>query len=343
MSERPSTATVVRITLTVAAVGLLLYGAYLVRSILVFVLIAVFFAVALDPIIRALGRLRIKRGHAVAIVALVGLLFVGGFFASITPPLVRQTQHLAKSVPKYVNDITEHSKTLKDWDKRYHISTRLKSAVNNAPAIAGSSLGGALGLARSVGRATFSILTVLILTIYFLVDLPDLLAGAAKLLPKSRRQRWEHDSQVVFDRISGYMLGNIGVSIVAGVASFVALTILRVPYALPLAMWVAIADLIPMVGASLGAIPAVVVAFFGGLWTGIGTVIFFVVYQQVENYVVSPRVMKRAVDISPAAVVLAALIGATLLGFVGALLAIPFAASLKVLTHEIWFPRQEAA
>src|SRR5207247_6328078 len=120
-----------------------------------------------------------------------------------------------------------------------------------------------------------------------------------------------------FDRISGYMIGNIGVSIVAGLASGTALALLGVPYALPLAMWVAIADLIPMVGATLGAVPAVIVAFFSGLPTGIGTVIFFAIYQQVENYLVAPRVMKRAVDISPAVVILAALIGATLLGFVG--------------------------
>jgi predicted PurR-regulated permease PerM len=343
VTERPSTATVVRITLTVAAVAVGLYGLYLIRSILVLVLVAVFFAVALDPIVRVLGRIRLKRSRAVAVVFLGVIIFIAGFFASVTPPLVRQTEKLATSVPKYVNDLGKHSKQFKQLDEKYNISSRLKSAVNNVPAIAGASLGGALGIVRSVGSAVFSVLTVMILTIYFLIDLPGLLAGAAKLIPKTRRGRWHHNSQVVFDRISGYMLGNIGVSVVAGVASFIALTLLRVPYALPLAMWVAIADLIPMVGATLGAVPAVIVAFFGGLWTGIGTVVFFLVYQQVENYLVAPRVMKRAVDISPAAVILAALIGATLLGFVGALLAIPFAASIKVLTQEIWVPRQEAA
>jgi predicted PurR-regulated permease PerM len=343
VSERPSSATVVRITLVVAAVGVLLYGLYVIRAILVLVLVAVFFAVALDPIVRALGRIRLKRSHAVAVVFLAVIVFIGGFVASVTPPLVRQTEKLATSVPHYVSDLAKHSKQFKQLDEKYKISGRLKSAVNNVPSIAGKSLGGALGIVRSVGSAVFSVLTVMILTIYFLVDLPNLLAGAAKLVPKSRRKSWQHNSQVVFDRISGYMLGNIGVSIVAGLASFIALIALRVPYALPLAMWVAIADLIPMVGATLGAIPAVIVAFFGGFWTGIGTVGFFVVYQQVENYLVAPRVMKRAVDISPAAVILAALIGATLLGFVGALLAIPFAASIKVLTQEIWVPRQAAA
>ena len=343
MTERPSTVTVVRITLTVAAVGVLLYGLYLIRSILVLVLVAAFLAVALDPVVRALGRIGLKRSRAVAVVFVAALLFIGGFVASVTPPLVRQTETLATSIPRYVNDLAKHSKRFKDLDKRYDLSTRLKSAVNNVPSIAGKSLGGALGVARSVGRAVFSVVTVAILTIYFLIDLPNLIAGAAKLLPASRRQRVQRSAQIVFERISGYMLGNIAVSIIAGGAAGIALSLLGVPYALPLAMWVAIADLIPMVGATLGAIPAAAVAFFSSLWTGIGTVIYFLVYQQVENYLVGPRVMKRAVDISPAAVILAALVGATLLGFVGALLAIPFAASIKVLTQEIWVPRQEAA
>jgi predicted PurR-regulated permease PerM len=343
VTERPSTSTVVRITVTVAAVGVFLYGLYLIRQILVLVLVAVFFAVALDPLVRALGRMRLKRSRAVAVVFLAVLLFVGGFVASVTPPLVRQTQHLATRIPKFADDLSKHSKRFQELDKKYDISTRLRSAVKNVPSIAGASLGGALGVARSVGRAIFSVLTVMILTIYFLIDLPRLIEGAAGLAPASRRQKLQHNAQIVFDRISGYMIGNIGVSIVAGTATAIALSLLHVPYALPLAMWVAIADLIPMVGASLGAIPAVAVAFFSGLWTGIGTVIFFIIYQQVENYLVAPRVMKRAVDISPAAVILAALIGATLLGFVGALLAIPLAASIKVLTQEIWLPRQQAA
>jgi predicted PurR-regulated permease PerM len=343
VTERPSTQAVIRITLTVAAVGVLLYGLYLIRSILVLVLVAAFFAIGLDPLVRALTRWRLKRGAAVAVVFLGVIVFVGGFVASVTPPLVKQTQNLAERIPEFATELSTRSGRFQDLDRQYDISKRVRAAVNDVPSIAGRSLGGALGVARSVGRAIFSVVTVIILTVYFLLDLPNLINGAGKLVAKSRRERMQKHANVVFDRISGYLLGNIGVSVVAGVVSFIALTALRVPYALPLAMWVAIADLIPMVGASLGAIPAVIVAFFSGLWTGIGTLIFFAVYQQVENYFVAPRVMKRAVDISPAAVILAALIGGTLLGFVGALLAIPVAASIKVLTQEIWIPQQEAA
>jgi predicted PurR-regulated permease PerM len=343
VTERPSTATVVRITLTVAAVGVLLYAIFLVRQVVVLVIVALFLAIGLDPLVRALARLRLSRGQAVLAVFLGVIIFVGGFFAAVTPPLVRQTQRLAREIPDFASELSTRSSRFRELDERYEISRRLRETVKELPSLASRSAGSALGIARSIGRTLFAVLTVMILTIYFLVDLPKLMAGAAKLVPKSRRMAAEGHAQIVFDRISGYIVGNLAVSVIAGVVTFIALTALRVPYALPLAMWVAIADLIPMVGATLGAIPAVIVAFFASLWSGIGALIFYAVYQQVENYVITPRVMTRAVDISAAAVLLAALIGGTLLGFVGALLAIPIAASIKVLVQEIWFPRQEAA
>ncbi len=341
VSDPPSTATVVRITLTVAVVGLLLYGVYLVRQTLVLVVVAVFLSIGLDPLVRALGRLGLSRGIAVLVVFVALIVFIGGFLAAVTPPLVRQTQRLARQIPEFAEELSTRSDRFGELDRRYDISGRLRQTVKDLPSLAGRSAGSALGLVRSIGGTLFSILTVIILTLYFSVDLPKLIKGAARLVPRSRRSAAEGHAQIVFDRISGYIVGNLAVSVIAGVVTFIVLTALRVPYALPLAMWVAIADLIPMVGATLGAIPAVIVAFFASLWSGIGTVIFYAIYQQVENYVVTPRVMKRAVDISAAAVLLAALVGATLLGFVGALLAIPIAASIKVLVQEIWLPRQE--
>lgn len=341
-TQAPSSATVVRIVLIVAGVGLGLYGLYLARQILVLVIVALFLAIGLDPVVRSLARFRLSRGLAVLAVFGGLIVFVGGFFAAVTPPLARQTQTLAREIPTFAEDLSTRNETFREWDERYDISQRLRKTVRDLPKLAGSSFGSALGVARSIGRTLFSVLTVIILTIYFLLDLPKLIAGAAKLVPLSRRKNIESHAQIVFGRISGYIVGNLAVSVIAGVVSFIVLSLLGVPYALPLAMWVAIADLIPMVGATLGAIPALIVAFFGSLWTGIGAVVFFAIYQQVENYVVTPRVMKRTVDISAAAVLLAALVGGTLLGFVGALLAIPIAASIKVLTQEIWFPRQEA-
>ncbi len=339
----PSSATVVRITVLVVGVLLLLYGLYLVRQIAVLVIVALFLAIGLEPLVRTLMRFRFPRGLAVAAVFVFAVLVVVAFIASVTPPLVRQTQRLAVTVPDLADDLSQRSTRFGELDERFDISGRVQEAVSNIPDFVASSAGNALGVVRSVGRAVFSILTVTILAIYFMLDLPKLIAGGAKLVPKSRRQRTQKLAEVVFGRISGYMVGQLGVSLVAGITSTIALTLLHVPYSLPLGIWVGLSALIPMVGATLGAIPAVIVAFLSSTWTGIGTAVFFVIYQQVENYVVSPRVMRQAVDISPAAVILAALVGATLLGFVGALLAIPIAASLKVIAQEVWVPRQENA
>ncbi len=339
----PTSATVVRIVLVVLGVLVLAYGVYLVRQVLVLVVVALFLAIGLDPVVRALQRARLPRGAAVAAVFVGALIFIAGFVASVTPPLVRQTVRLAEQIPDFAEELSDRSGRFADLDRRYDISERLRSAVDDLPSLVAGSAGSVLGVAKSVGRAFFSILTVTVLTIYFMLDLPKLIAGGAKLLARSRRERIQRMGDIVFKRISGYMIGQVGVSLVAGLVSLIALSIIGVPYALPLALWVSLAALIPMVGATLGAIAPVIVAFFDGFGTGIATAIFFILYQQFENYVVAPRVMRQAVDISAAAVLLAALVGGTLLGFVGALLAIPVAASIKAITQEVWLPRQEAA
>jgi predicted PurR-regulated permease PerM len=338
----PSTASVIRVTLTVVGVLLLVYAAFLIRQILVLVVVAMFLAIGLDPLVQGLRRVRLSRGLAVMVVFVGAIVFVGGFVASVTPPLVRQTQRLAQEIPDFVDRLSTRNDRFRELDRRYDIRDRLGESVGNLPDLAARSAGSVLGVARSVGRAAFSIVTVAILTVYFLLDLPNLIAGATRLLPLHRRERFMQVSGVVYGRISGYMLGQLTVSVTAGVASFVFLSVASVPYSVPLAMWVALSALIPMVGSMLGSIPAVLVAFFVSPLRGIATLVFFLAYQQVENYLVAPRIMRRAVDISPAAVILAALIGATLLGFVGALLAIPLAASLKVLVQEVWMARHEA-
>jgi predicted PurR-regulated permease PerM len=334
---------VVHITLVVVGTLVLLYGIYLVRSILVLVLVALFLAIGLDPAVRFIQRGRPGRGLAVVIVFVGALLVIGGFLAAVIPPLVRQTVRLAQQVPDFAQQLSDQSTWFGDLNARFDIAVRVREAVNDVPSLVAGSAGRALGLARSVGSTVFSFVTVMVLTIYFLLDLPKLVDGAARLIAKSRRKQIQEHSRVFFRSISNYLLGNIATSIIAGVLAFIAFSLLGVPYALPLAMWVAIADLIPMVGATIGAIPAVAVGFFDSLGTGIGTAIYMLAYQQFENYVVQPRVMREAVNISPAAVLLAALIGATLLGFVGALVAIPIAASIKVVVQQVWLPRQESA
>src|SRR5206468_3831580 len=170
----------------------------------------------------------------------------------------------------------------------------------------------------------------------FLMSLPRTERTAEAMFIGPHRERDVRVFEESIQRIGGYVAGNIAVSIIAGVGAFVALAITGVPFAAALAMWVAIADLIPTVGATLGALAAVGVASFTGLGRVIATVIYFIVYQQVENYVIVPRVMKKAVDLSPAMVIVSVLIGGSLAGFAGALIALPLAAAAKVVLRDLW-------
>ncbi|HEX2024794.1 MAG TPA: AI-2E family transporter, partial [Actinomycetota bacterium] len=201
----------------------------------------------------------------------------------------------------------------------------------------GSELPGTvLGLVGSFAALVFNSLTVLVLTIYFTINLPRMRSAVARLLGREDRREFHEVYDETIRRVGGYVLGNLLVSAIAGVTSFIFLALMGVPFAAALAFFVALTDLIPTVGAILGAAAAAVVAAFVGLPQFIATVVYFTVYQQVENYVIQPRVMGRTVEISAPMVILAVLIGGALLGVIGALLAIPSAAIVKILVRELY-------
>ncbi|MEA2486468.1 MAG: hypothetical protein QOF16_122 [Actinomycetota bacterium] len=328
---------------TTVAVLATIYAIYQVRSVLILAIVALFLAIGLDPAVRILERRGLKRGQAVALIFLAAILFIGGFIAAVVPPLISQVAHFATNLPHYVQDLADKNPRIAQFVSQNDISQKLKDATSHVPSIIGGSVGKVLGVAGSVASAFFNMLTVFVLTIYFLLSLAKIRDGTLRLVPRSERDRVARLVDPILEKVGAYVAGNIATSMIAGVASFIFLLSGRVPYPVALALWVAIADLIPLVGATLGAVPAVVVAFFASPLQGIATLIFFLVYQQVENYYVAPKVMTKAVDVSPAAVLLAALIGAGLLGFVGALMAIPAAAALKIIAHEVILPRTEKA
>jgi predicted PurR-regulated permease PerM len=202
---------------------------------------------------------------------------------------------------------------------------------------------GVFGATGRLFSAVLSTLTVTVFTIYFLADLPRLRRGAVLLFPRARRARASRIADVVVDKVGAYTLGNVLVSLAAGVAAFAALTALRVPFAFPLAFVVAVADLIPTIGATLGAVICVLVALpTTPLWPNtVLLAVFFVLYQQLENYVIAPRIMRKAIELRPGAVLLAGLIGGTALGLIGALMAIPIAAAVTVLLSERLHARDE--
>jgi predicted PurR-regulated permease PerM len=227
-------------------------------------------------------------------------------------------------------------------ERKYHLSSKLKDATKDLPHIASRSIGTILGITKSVAAFIFNLLTIGILTVYFMLSLPRMRRGAASLIAPEHRDRWTAVMDESLAKVGGYVSGNITVSIIAGVLAFIALISFGVPFPAALAVWVAIADLIPVVGATLGAIVCVAVAAFTGIGAAVITAIYFVLYQQVENYLIAPRVMKRAIDLSPAAVIVSTLIGGSLGGFAGALLALPIAATVKVVVKDILFNRTAA-
>jgi predicted PurR-regulated permease PerM len=277
------------------------------------------------------------RGTAVLLIFLAAIGFVVVFGFLVIPPLVREVQQLATDIPGYVNRLRTNSGWVGDLERKYHISERLKEVTSKLPSLASSSITRVLGITKSIASVIFNMLTIGILTIYFLMALPRTEGLVATLVSRKDHQAEDTKTlQEALERIGGYVSGNIAVSIIAGVASFIFLRIFGIPFAAALAIWVGIADLIPTVGATLGALAAASVAFFSSIADGVATIIFFIVYQQVENYIIVPRVMKKAVDLSPAMVIISVLIGGSLAGFAGALLALPIAAAAKVVLRDLW-------
>ena len=341
--EGPSTGTIFRVVLTAAAALLLVYCLYRVRSVLMLVFVAAFLAIGLDPAVDWLERKGLKRGLAVAAIFIAALVALIGFVAAVIPPLVEQVTNFATNLPEYIDDLAARNDRIAEYVRDNDIADRLREAVGQAPTQIGGSFGTVIGVAGSVLGKVFNALTVIVLTIYFSLSLRRAREGSLKLVPKSRRERVRELVDPILEKIGSYIAGNVAVSIIAGVLSFIFFMISGVPYPVALALWVAIADLIPLVGATLGMVPALIVAFFVSLPVFIATLVFFVVYQQVENYIIVPKVMTKAIDISPAAVLLAALIGGSLLGFVGALISLPFAAGVKLLMQEVVRPKLEVS
>jgi predicted PurR-regulated permease PerM len=330
---RPSTGQIVRSTalrtVTVLLVLLVAYGIYVVRNILVLVLIALFLAVSLDPPVRWLMAKGLRRSLAVAVVIGLALIFLVIFIWSVVPPIARQAAKLSADLPGYLGRLSVESKGIRAITDRYHLTERLSSIVADLP---GRLASGAVGSVVKIAGTLAAVGTVAVLTIYFMAALPNIRANVVQLYPPHRRSRVAHALDVVVDKVGGYMIGNIVISLFAGTATFICLQVVGVPFALPLAIAVAVADLIPTIGATLGAVICLVVSLLTvGIWPqSIIVLLFFIAYQQIENYFLAPRVLRNTVDMPAVAVLLAALIGGSLLGLVGAVMAIPAAAAVKV-------------
>lgn len=326
-----------------AGLGLALaYSAYAAvqnaLSILVLVFIAMFLAIGLNPAVVRLQRFGLPRGLAVALVGLGAvLLFCGGLFA-LVPPLITQGNELINSMPNYIDDL-KRSETLRGLNDQYDIIDRLKTAAT--PGNITKAIGGVWGGAQFVFGALFNVLTVFVLTIYFMAAFDRAKAGAYRLVPATRRQRVTLIGDEILTKVGAYMAGALSIAIIAGLSTFVFLAAAGVAYPYALAVVVAMTDLIPQIGATIGAVVVSVVGFATSVPVGIACIIFFIIYQQVENFLIYPKVMRRAVKVSDVAAIVAALLGISLLGVVGALIAIPTVAAIQLVFREVVIPRQQ--
>ncbi|MDP9396000.1 MAG: AI-2E family transporter, partial [Actinomycetota bacterium] len=309
------------------------------RAVLVLIVVSMFLAIGLNPTVEWLMSRGMRRALAVGVVFLLFLLALLGFIVSVVPPVVEQTRTFVESAPELIDRLQE-SRTVARLDDNFGILDRIQDYVASG-ALGERFFGGILGVGKIVLGAVFSVFTVLVLTLYFLASLPSIKRQAYRFAPASRRERVTLLGDEILLRIGGYVSGAFLVATVAGVSSYVFLLILGVPYALALSIFVGLMALVPMVGATIGALAAATVAFFNSWYAGVLALVFYGIYQQVENYVVYPRVMRRAVDVPAALTVMAVLVGGTLLGVVGALLAIPTAAATLLLAREVLIPRQD--
>jgi predicted PurR-regulated permease PerM len=299
------------------------------QTVIFLLLTSMVLAIGLQPAISWLERRGIPRGLAVTVLFLTGIVVVGAFLALVVPVIVREISDLVQAAPGYLRRAQHGSGLLGRLDRQFDLISRLQNLSKRLPTTA-------LSLAKGVVSLLFGTLTILILTAYFATAMPRMRRGVARLLRRDHREDFLFVLEESTSRIGGYVMGNMAISVIAGVVAFLGLAFLGIPYAAALAFWVAITDLIPTVGAVLGASVAVLVAAFVGIPQLVVTLLLFIVYQQVENYLIAPRVMKRAIDVSPPAVIVAVLVGGTLGGFIGALLALPVAAVIKIVLQEMY-------
>jgi predicted PurR-regulated permease PerM len=344
--DAPSTRAILRVVVTVVVSALALYLVYLLRTPLSWLVIALFVAVAASGPVNLLSR-RLPRGAAIAIVY-VGIVlapFVIG--AILIPPAVEQGVRLAKDLPGYVEDLNQafdENEQLRELNEKYDITTKLDELANDLVANLGDAAGVIADIGAGLVSSIFALVTILVMSMFMVSRGKTWREALISLRPPHQAERLRRATDNIATAVGSYVGGALAQAAIAGAAAFLMLVILGVPSPLPLAVIIALLDLIPLVGATLGAVIVGVVTLFADFPTDtIIWAIFAIAYQQFENYVVQPRIQSRAVKLDPFIVVIAAIFGGTLLGIVGALLAIPSAAAIQIAMREYWEYRRTYA
>jgi predicted PurR-regulated permease PerM len=336
--------TIVRTVLIVVGVLVGLYILYLLRKPLSWVFIAGFVAIALSGPVNWLSR-RVPRGLAILLTYLGLILVPLLLLAVLVPPIVRGASDLADHAPQYVRDVSDFvnkNETLRKLDENYGIISTLEDEAKKLPGKIGSAASTLGDVGLGIVNSVFALVSILILSVFLDASGRRWIDKGLEMVPPDRQERLQHAVDRIGTAVGGYVAGALVQATIAGVTTFIVLTILGVPFAAPLAVATAFFDLIPLVGATIAAILVGIVTLFHDFPTAtIVWVIWAIVYQQIENSVIQPQIQRRAVEVHPFVVLVSVLFGATLFGIVGALVAIPIAASIQITIREYWDYRRE--
>jgi predicted PurR-regulated permease PerM len=285
-------------------------------------------------------RLRLRRGFAILAVYLEIAAGIFGIGLLIIPPIVDQVNGLSKDIPGYVDDLRK-SKTFRKYDDKYDISKKLNEQAAKLPSRLGEAAGTLQDVTVGVFGALVKLVTVLTMTFFFLLEGERIVGFLLRIRGPTQEERLRALSGDIYRSVAGYVAGNLAISLCAGLTTYITLRILHVPFAAPLAVLMGFLDLIPLVGATIGGIVVGIVTAFNDFPTAtIVWVIVLLVYQQIENNLLQPLVYRRTVSVSPLIVIISILIGSTLLGVLGALLAIPVAAGVQIVVRDVWERRE---
>ncbi|MEV6020176.1 AI-2E family transporter [Streptomyces sp. NPDC051997] len=311
-----------------------------VSSMLTLLLLAVFVAISLEPLVAWFTRRGLRRGWAVAIVLTGFVVVLGGFLALVIPPVTNEVSSLVDAVPGWLQQVHDHQSALGRLEDRYHVVEKAKQQIGSGDGATGLA-GGVLGAGQMVLSTLTSTAIVITVTLYCMAALPAIKQFCYRFVAVSRRERVEGVAEEIMNRIGKFMLGNLVTSGIAGLATFAWCVATGVPYAAALGIFTALMDLIPIVGSTLAGIVVSLVALSVSLPIAIATAVFYVVFRVAEDYLIVPRAMKFAVDVHPLVTVLAVLVGGALLGIIGALVAIPAAVAVGLVLDEYVFPTKE--
>jgi predicted PurR-regulated permease PerM len=327
---------IARILFTVAALSVLLYLLVQIRSTLLLLGIAIFLAVALGPAVDFFSRGKVPRAAAILLVYVLILAVFAGVMALIVPPVINGATDLSRDIPSYIDDLRNND-TIREFDNKYDITSKLQEEAQKLPNRLGDAAGALQSVAAGVFNAAFQVLTILTMTFFLLLDGKRIANFVITRFGRHREERVRGIAERIYKSTSGYVAGALTITSINGILTFTVLSILGVPFAVPLAVLMSFFGLIPLVGATIGGVIILIVTLFTDFPSAtIIYGIFLIFYQQLENNVLQPFIFKRTVNVPPLAVIVAILAGSSILGVVGALVAIPIAAALQIVIKEYY-------